>query len=423
MAVVADLPEIIPPDRTSIQIWHWRVAARHAPYIKIGAMLPFLGLAGWLLQNFLQLRGVVNLLASRIDLAFLALSVFGAACVLTIGIPQKRRWRIGIGLALIITAIAVDWMTPKPLVIRMPRDEPPISAGSPSSVKPPPPAASTAESNPVIETHSTTDKLKVEVHRPIQDKVTATVKRAPTKQNDPVLYIRKTEPFFTYVLFNPYDPAFPFVCANSMNGYRIGVCMSIRDECKQDFHGDATSIKSICGAAIAHCMVALLESDEDSGSSTEEPDHRIFVREPGNVINTPNPHQYQLGKLLSDKDKKLIPASWLNSTITLPIDTEISLIHTLAGNAPESFVTRLEGKNCYRLDLKVTPQTIFQQGYLPEGYQIGTIPDVTSQLVAYSFFVQGTYVIHRDAPPYCEREDYERWALDTFTAIKKNVEN
>jgi hypothetical protein len=64
--------------------------------------------------EFLQLRGVVNLLASRIDLAFLALSLIVIGLVLTIGWRRRRLLRIVIGIAIIFVTVGIDWLAPKP---------------------------------------------------------------------------------------------------------------------------------------------------------------------------------------------------------------------------------------------------------------------------------------------------------------------
>lgn len=109
------LPEILPPeDRNLVQVWRWRVTPKAATIVKGAAALTLLGVAGWLLQNFLQLRGVVNLLASRIDLAFLAVVVFLAGCAMTMGLRHKKGWRIVIGIAVAIAALLVDVVAPKP---------------------------------------------------------------------------------------------------------------------------------------------------------------------------------------------------------------------------------------------------------------------------------------------------------------------
>ena len=77
-----------------------------------------LSFAGWLLQNFFQLRGIVNLLASRIDLAFLAICLVGVLWVLTLASRYKLVLRIIIGPLLILGVVGLDWLAPKPL----PRD-------------------------------------------------------------------------------------------------------------------------------------------------------------------------------------------------------------------------------------------------------------------------------------------------------------
>jgi hypothetical protein len=85
-----------------------------------------LGVAGWLLQNFLQLRGFVNLLASRIDLAFMALCMLAVGCAITIGLRRKRLWRILILVGLIVCALAVDNWAPKPVTAHSGPDAQPL---------------------------------------------------------------------------------------------------------------------------------------------------------------------------------------------------------------------------------------------------------------------------------------------------------
>src|SRR5579862_4066692 len=97
-------PEIMLPD-SQVSIGRWRVNPTLAVVIKVGLALPALGVAGWLLQNFLQLRGVVNVIASQVDLAFLALSLIVAGWALTIGLRRKRRWRIVLGLVICFSAL------------------------------------------------------------------------------------------------------------------------------------------------------------------------------------------------------------------------------------------------------------------------------------------------------------------------------
>ena len=55
-------------------------------------------------------------------------------------------------------------------------------------------------------------------------------------------YIRKTAPFFTYVLFNTHDSKIPFHCANSMTFVRIATCGEVRDIINRNFHGDIASV-------------------------------------------------------------------------------------------------------------------------------------------------------------------------------------
>lgn len=124
-----DLPEILPPPRGPelVQIWGWRVNPKMARAIKVGTALPLFAVAGWLLQNFLQLRGIVNLTASRIDLALLALCIFGVVCLWTIGSHRKRKSRIALGIAIFIIAFVIDWLAPKPQVTSIAHDGHPVT--------------------------------------------------------------------------------------------------------------------------------------------------------------------------------------------------------------------------------------------------------------------------------------------------------
>src|ERR1700723_2687349 len=106
-------PEILPPER-EVQVWRWRVTPRTAKFIKIGTALPAIGVAGYFVQNFLQLRGIVNLLLSRIDLALVAGCVLIAGCALTIGVRKQLTWRIAIFITVVGAAFAIDWLSPKP---------------------------------------------------------------------------------------------------------------------------------------------------------------------------------------------------------------------------------------------------------------------------------------------------------------------
>lgn len=107
--------EILPPDRSGlVRMWWWQVQPKTARIIKIGAALPAIGCAGWLFQNFLQLRGVVNLTASRIDLALLALCIVFVAYVMTVGSPHKIKLRAILFSIIACLGVAVDLITPKP---------------------------------------------------------------------------------------------------------------------------------------------------------------------------------------------------------------------------------------------------------------------------------------------------------------------
>jgi hypothetical protein len=107
-------PEILPPETGLVKVWRWRVRPTTATFIRVGAAISAITAAGYFFQNFLQLRGVVNVIASQVDLAFVALCVFVAGCAVTIGLPRKRMWRIIIGIAVVMAALGIDRLTPKP---------------------------------------------------------------------------------------------------------------------------------------------------------------------------------------------------------------------------------------------------------------------------------------------------------------------
>jgi hypothetical protein len=118
--------EILPPDGGLVWMWRWRVQPKTARIIKVAATIPAIGCAAWLLQNFLQLRGVVNLMASRIDLSFLTLCILFVAYVVTEGSQQKLKWRLILSAAIVLLAIAVDRLTPMPTITSIPVASAPI---------------------------------------------------------------------------------------------------------------------------------------------------------------------------------------------------------------------------------------------------------------------------------------------------------
>src|SRR5256885_6692180 len=99
---------------TPVQFLRWRVNPKQLRLVKFGLSLPLLGLAGWLVQNFLQLRGVVNLPASRVVLYLLTACLVLFCFVVTEGVRRKWRWRISITVALFIGTLAADRWVPKP---------------------------------------------------------------------------------------------------------------------------------------------------------------------------------------------------------------------------------------------------------------------------------------------------------------------
>jgi len=109
-----EVPQVLPPERPGlVRVWRWDVPVRAFKTTRVVGVGGLIVLAGWLFQNFLQLRGVVNLLLSRVDLLLIVLCLFAIACALTMGFRRKRLWRIVALCLLIFSALAVDWILPK----------------------------------------------------------------------------------------------------------------------------------------------------------------------------------------------------------------------------------------------------------------------------------------------------------------------
>jgi hypothetical protein len=134
-----ELPARIPPFvPDTVRVLWWSVSPKTAKAIKVLAPIPSLVLAGWLFQNFLQLRGVVDLLASRIDLAFLWAALFVVVYALTVSTKRKILSRSVAGLVLLLGVIGVDWWAPKPQMSPTKR-EPAQGQTEPRSQLPPRP--------------------------------------------------------------------------------------------------------------------------------------------------------------------------------------------------------------------------------------------------------------------------------------------
>jgi hypothetical protein len=137
-------PEILPKEPKSLQIGEWVIPASAVQVIKTviktTVIFALLGWAAWSLQNFLQLRGVVNVLASRINLAFLFVTLFVVAWILTVGFRRKALWRVFFGLILLAVVCGFDWLAPKPLaaVVNTPQPNQSVPVAKAESVSSPP---------------------------------------------------------------------------------------------------------------------------------------------------------------------------------------------------------------------------------------------------------------------------------------------
>jgi hypothetical protein len=110
---MADMvPQILPPDHKGPPAFITKPTVVKA--VKAGSALVLFGFAEWAFQNFLSLRGVVDLLASRIQLLILAACLTGIVCIVTSGTSRARRYRI-LGLLVSFGVVGfLDWWAPKP---------------------------------------------------------------------------------------------------------------------------------------------------------------------------------------------------------------------------------------------------------------------------------------------------------------------
>ena len=111
---MSDKPQILPPEKRPTQTGRFAVPTLVKTLLRWGLILALLGWAGWSLQNFFQLRGIVNVPVSRINLAFLCVSLFVVFWLLTPSFARKALWRTVAALVLLLITSALDWWAPKP---------------------------------------------------------------------------------------------------------------------------------------------------------------------------------------------------------------------------------------------------------------------------------------------------------------------
>src|SRR5258706_11952083 len=110
-------PEILPPEQSqqkSLQLGRWSIPPRTVRVIKYAFIAGILSWVGWSLQNFLSLRGVMNLLASRINLGFIWLGCFVVSWMLSVNVRRKILFRVSIAVVLLLVVCGLDWWAPKP---------------------------------------------------------------------------------------------------------------------------------------------------------------------------------------------------------------------------------------------------------------------------------------------------------------------
>jgi hypothetical protein len=244
----------------------------------------------------------------------------------------------------------------------------------------------------------------------------------------------RTDEFWTYVLSNPSDENNPIVCANSSSQMRQAACFDTRDVVKKHLAGQG--IFTVNAVVLQHYLLALVlhsgdEPNITAGGSTGTKEIKLPS------IDIPDVEIYSMESVFSnpsDEDVTFFP--WWFQTdakrgIRLPKETIISLVHMTAREWQQdafesygSYVLRLERKKYFSVDMHVTPHKIYQQGVLPDKYDIGISPDPSSQIITYVFAVQFDCAIQRDtSDPTFVAEDYERWANDLFERMRKKLED
>jgi hypothetical protein len=80
--------------------------------LKTAGVTALFGIAGWLFQTFLQLRGVVDVVASRVVLAFFGCSLFVMVCILTTHLLRRVVYRSFTAFAILLLVFGLDiWAT------------------------------------------------------------------------------------------------------------------------------------------------------------------------------------------------------------------------------------------------------------------------------------------------------------------------
>ena len=106
-------PEVVggSAKRARPNVWDIPVVRKAAIAISFAGLA---ALAGWLFSNFLQLRGVVNLAASRIDLGFLWATATLAVFLVTTTAKRRVLVRWTTGIVFLVGVFWLDAWAPKP---------------------------------------------------------------------------------------------------------------------------------------------------------------------------------------------------------------------------------------------------------------------------------------------------------------------
>jgi hypothetical protein len=99
-------------NQSVVHTWTIRLSPKQWVVVKVGCVTGLLGFAGWCLQNFFQLRGVVDLAVSRIFLGLMAASFAVVWFMISVRLWTSARIIIGIALPVAVI-VGLDAWAPK----------------------------------------------------------------------------------------------------------------------------------------------------------------------------------------------------------------------------------------------------------------------------------------------------------------------
>jgi len=111
------VPSRISNSSSQIVQWYAGLPPVGRTVIKTVSAASLFGVTAWFLAEFIQLRGIVHLLASRILLAFATIACSGVLWIITTTISKKHARnasRIAGVIFLVVTSLGLDYWAPRP---------------------------------------------------------------------------------------------------------------------------------------------------------------------------------------------------------------------------------------------------------------------------------------------------------------------